>query len=148
MSVVYGTGQTAVRAIVEVMRTEFGASNVGRGRYVQPPTTPWVGVAGLSVTSSQGPPMRYWQRTAVVDIDIWDGAPDASTDARVEQAEDLALRATNALEAAKADPTNALYLLDEFEVESAAIGADFDAVPEGFCRALLSVRYVYIERGT
>ena len=148
MSVIYGRGQAAVRAIVEALRVEFGASNVGRGRYTMPPITPWVGVAGLTVSSTQGPPTRYWRRTAVVDIDLWDGAADASTDTRVEQAEDLALRATNALEVAKADPTNPLYLLDEFEVESAAIGADFDAVPEGFSRALLSVRYVYIERGT
>lgn len=137
----------AVAAIVAALRAEYGDGNVGRGRYHEPPRSPWVQVAGVAIRSEQGPPMRYWSRTATLDIVVWVASASGTLTDRVEIAEAEAERATNAIERAKADPASYLYTLPELAVESAAIGGDLDAAPEGWSLAAISVTLTVIERG-
>lgn len=148
MSTTSGTAVSYTRSVVAALRKEFGADAVHRGRHPSPVGPfPFVSVAGRSERSTQGPP-RYWTRRATLDVVAWEAAADLTQDERVEAAEELLDRARNAIEAAKADPADALYLAEDLEVTGAAVGWDLDLVPDGYTVAVLTVEFGYRERGT
>lgn len=143
---------TVAAALVTALTADHGggvdlsdADAVQRGRFAAPPAAlPYFAcVASPAFQSTQGPPLRQYERRLVFDVLAWAAVDGASTEDRVEAAEDLLDRLAGALEDARVDNSTVLYSCRELVVIGAALDEDLDEAPIGYASVILQVTATY-----
>lgn len=141
-----GTILSAIEAAlaVDVGDFDFSASGaVKRGTYEIVPQGSFIAVGQPEIRSSMGPQLSQYERR--VELLIVACAPAEAADADTHAGVSLALlhQVTKRLETVRADNTNVLYTLREFEVQAGTLDPAIDGCPLGFAVAYLSLSFSY-----
>jgi len=138
----------AIVTALAAAHTTYDLSRTGavrRGRFAEPPggAYPFAWVSPAQVTSEQGPTFHHYTREVVIDVGAWAQPTAQGLESAADAADALTDDLITALEAARSTQGNALYGIQEFAVDAAALAGDEAHLPPYGAFVLLVVRMSY-----